>query len=148
MSADIQLDMAALSPVVHLDLPFMYRPPSQYHPDMTASSDTTSPSMASVSYANLVSVASLLRFLTCIVQFDLPLLSDFNTVSSGIYPSPISSPATASPQLAVKEDNEQAATQSATKSTLAHKPAPKRKRENRYKNAPPSVLSVRVVHLQ
>lgn len=142
MSVDIQLDMAALSPVLHLDLPFMYRPPAQHHPEMPAPSDTTSPNMAPVSSADLGSVVSSVA-LTSLVQYDLPLLSDFRTVSSGIYPSPISSPATTSPQIVVKQENEPAVPPSATKPTPAHMPAPKRKRGNRYKNAPPSVLSVR-----
>jgi len=57
------------------------------------------------------------------VQYDMSSLADLNSFSS-VYPSPES-----------EEESSQPATQ--------QKPAAKRKRENRYKNAPPSVLSVR-----
>lgn len=48
MSTETQIDMSSLSPVLQLDLPFMYGPPVQQHVDTTSSSDT-SPIMASVS---------------------------------------------------------------------------------------------------
>lgn len=55
--------------------------------------------------------------------YDMSSLADLNSFSS-VYPSPES-----------EEESQQPATQA--------KPAAKRKRENRYKNAPPSVLSRR-----
>lgn len=61
MSADIQLDMDALSPVLHLDLPFMYRLPAQHHPELSESSGPTSPNMAPVSSVYMGSVVSSLR---------------------------------------------------------------------------------------
>ncbi|TDZ27384.1 AP-1-like transcription factor napA [Colletotrichum spinosum] len=67
-------------------------------------------------------------------NFDMTFVSDFNGVDSSIYPSPMSSARdTASPQ-PTSDPNASA--------TAAKQPA-KRKRENRYKNAPPSVLSRR-----
>lgn len=67
MSADIQIDMSALSPVLHLDLPFLYGPPVQHHPETTPSSDTTSPIMASVSPVNFKKVIFLAVVLTWLV---------------------------------------------------------------------------------
>lgn len=63
----------------------------------------------------------------------MTFVPDFNTTETSIYPSPMSSQRdTESPQPA--SDPKAAATTA--------KPPAKRKRENRYKNAPPSVLSV------
>ncbi|GKT50361.1 AP-1-like transcription factor napA [Colletotrichum spaethianum] len=65
-------------------------------------------------------------------SFDMTLVNDFNGMDQGIYPSPMSSSRdTASPQPTLDD-----------KAAPAKAPA-KRKRENRYKNAPPSVLSRR-----
>ncbi|KAK6217465.1 bZIP transcription factor [Colletotrichum higginsianum IMI 349063] len=65
-------------------------------------------------------------------SFDTTFVNDFNGVDQSMYPSPMSSNRdTASPQ-PTSDD----------KATTAKAPA-KRKRENRYKNAPPSVLSRR-----
>ncbi|KAL3305418.1 bZIP transcription factor [Colletotrichum asianum] len=69
-----------------------------------------------------------------ISNFDMTFVPDFNTTETSIYPSPMSSQRdTESPQPA--SDPKAAATTA--------KPPAKRKRENRYKNAPPSVLSRR-----
>ncbi|KAF9882055.1 bZIP transcription factor [Colletotrichum karsti] len=66
--------------------------------------------------------------------FDMGFVGDFNGTEHNIYPSPMSSTRdTASPQ--PSSDQKPAVT--------AAKPPAKRKRENRYKNAPPSVLSRR-----
>ncbi|MBE3046110.1 hypothetical protein IMZ48_26945 [Candidatus Bathyarchaeota archaeon] len=72
----------------------------------------------------------------------MSLISEFDAFPSEMYPSPISSPATVSPQPTMKHGIEGDIITSAAKSAASHKPVPKRKRENRYKNAPPSVLSV------
>ncbi|KAK1971691.1 bZIP transcription factor [Colletotrichum sublineola] len=65
-------------------------------------------------------------------SFDMTLVNDFNGLDQGIYPSPMSSSRdTASPQ-PISDDK-----------TAPVKAPAKRKRENRYKNAPPSVLSRR-----
>ncbi|SPN97290.1 uncharacterized protein DNG_00804 [Cephalotrichum gorgonifer] len=122
MSANIQIDMSALSPMLHLDGPYGYGPTAQQYAETATSSGTTSPVIAA---------------------FDMVLMSDFDTVPSGIYPSPISSPATASPQPTIKQEDKRGAAASGTKPTPGHKTTPKRRRENRYKNAPPSVLSRR-----
>ncbi|UQC85212.1 bZIP transcription factor [Colletotrichum lupini] len=67
-----------------------------------------------------------------ISTFDMTFVNDFNGTDQGIYPSPMSSSRdTASPQPTMDE-----------KAGTTKGPA-KRKRENRYKNAPPSVLSRR-----
>lgn len=61
----------------------------------------------------------------------MTFVNDFNGTDQGIYPSPMSSSRdTASPQPTMDD-----------KAGTIKVPA-KRKRENRYKNAPPSVLSV------
>ncbi|OLN85862.1 hypothetical protein CCHL11_05395 [Colletotrichum chlorophyti] len=81
--------------------------------DSTSSSESTSPIMS---------------------NFDMTFVSDFNGTEQSIYPSPLSSARdTASPQ--PPADDKIAA--------AGAKAPPKRKRENRYKNAPPSVLSRR-----
>ncbi|WYZ41594.1 hypothetical protein EsH8_V_000489 [Colletotrichum jinshuiense] len=65
-------------------------------------------------------------------SFDMTFVSDFNGAEQSIYPSPMSSTRdTASPQPPTDEK------------TATGKAPAKRKRENRYKNAPPSVLSRR-----
>ncbi|EXF78576.1 bZIP transcription factor [Colletotrichum fioriniae PJ7] len=67
-----------------------------------------------------------------ISTFDMTFVNDFNGTDQGIYPSPMSSSRdTASPQSTMDD-----------KAGTIKVPA-KRKRENRYKNAPPSVLSRR-----
>ncbi|KAL0942510.1 bZIP transcription factor [Colletotrichum truncatum] len=81
--------------------------------DTASSSETTSPIMS---------------------NFDMTFVSDFNGTENSMYPSPMSSTRdTASPQ--PSSDPKAVAS--------AAKPPAKRKRENRYKNAPPSVLSRR-----
>jgi AP-1-like transcription factor len=63
------------------------------------------------------------------------------TMTSNIYPSPTNSTReTASPQPTIKVEERSDLADEASRAT---KPPTKRKRENRYKNAPPSVLSVR-----
>lgn len=60
------------------------------------------------------------------LQYDMSYIPDFSNI--GVYPSP------------ERDEDEEESSPTGSKGS---KPATKRKRENRYKNAPPAVLSVR-----
>lgn len=70
-----------------------------------------------------------------ISQFDLPLFPEFPAAHT--FPSPALS------QISAIAKNEQEKSQNEEINKMAKTPCPRRKRENRYKNAPPAVLSRR-----
>ncbi|KAF6826747.1 bZIP transcription factor [Colletotrichum plurivorum] len=101
---------------LEMEAPYGYEGEQEQYLDTASSSESTSPIMS---------------------NFDITFVSDFNGTENSIYPSPMSSSRdTASPQ--PSSDPSQA-----DAGATAAKPPAKRKRENRYKNAPPSVLSRR-----
>ncbi|PKS07575.1 hypothetical protein jhhlp_006179 [Lomentospora prolificans] len=127
MNSTVPMDLnSAISPLGSLDAQYLYAHASHSYAETSTSSETTSPVMAS---------------------FDLSIVSpDFHPMPTGIYPSPISSRETASPQPAIKMEEAHVDSllgPTSDPSSKVSKPTPKRKRENRYKNAPPSVLSRR-----
>jgi hypothetical protein len=78
------------------------------------------------------------------IQFEMPVVADvpdMGVLTSNIYPSPTNSTReSASPQPTIKVEEERL--EHGEDAKPAAKSPAKRKRENRYKNAPPSVLSV------
>ncbi|CAI4215135.1 unnamed protein product [Parascedosporium putredinis] len=115
-----------ISPLGSLEAQYIYTHAGHSYAETSASSETTSPVMPA---------------------FDISIVPDFHPLSSGIYPSPVSSRETASPQPVIKMEEghrNRLPSSAADPDPKDTKPTPKRKRENRYKNAPPSVLSVRV----
>lgn len=148
------MDMnSAVTSLGQIDAQYMYAHAGYSYAETSTSSETTSPVMASVRTALRGVTPEVYRKISFVLvsykyfslQFDLSIISEFNPVSSHIYPSPVSSRETASPRPAIKVEDIQNDSLTPTKSdpsSKVSKSAPKRKRENRYKNAPPSVLSV------
>ncbi|KAL0778020.1 hypothetical protein CaCOL14_005673 [Colletotrichum acutatum] len=106
--------------------------PLNMYDDMDAFLDMEAPYVYDETEQYLDTASSSESTSPIISTFDMTFVNDFNGTDQGIYPSPMSSSRdTASPQPTMGE-----------KAGTTKGPA-KRKRENRYKNAPPSVLSRR-----
>ncbi|KAF6833893.1 bZIP transcription factor [Colletotrichum musicola] len=123
---------------LEMDAPYGYEGEPEQYLDTASSSESTSPIMSNVSNAiHCFPAEKECEVTNSRAQFDITFVSDFNGTENSIYPSPMSSSRdTASPQ--PSSDPSQA-----DAGATAAKPPAKRKRENRYKNAPPSVLSRR-----
>jgi AP-1-like transcription factor len=101
---------------------YMYGDAEQYL-DTATTSESQSPVDSQVSCSCLCQTRAFPEWPSDdMYQYDIAYLPDMSNISN-VYPSP------------GREDESERASQ-------PQKPAAKRKRENRYKNAPPSVLSV------